>query len=116
VGILFALLAFLSDRPLAILSNGTVKMLQAVVENAGLKGVFSNIISTDEAKTYKPNPAAYGLAVRALVVDKRDIDFISWNFCDAARGKVFGFGTYWVNRRAPLRISWASRLTPRYDL
>lgn len=88
----------LSGRPLAILSNGTIKMLQGVVDNAGLKGAFSQIISTDEAKTYKPNPAAYELAVRRLGLDKSHIGFVSSNFWDAAGGKAFGFTTYWVNR------------------
>jgi 2-haloacid dehalogenase len=88
----------LSGRPLAILSNGTLKMLQAVVESAGLRGTFVHIISVDEVRTYKPSPAAYQLAVRKLGVDKTDIGFVSSNFWDDAGAKAFGFRTYWVNR------------------
>ena len=88
----------LSSYPLAILSNGSPSMLNAVVENAGLRGFFSHVISVDEVKTYKPNPAVYELAVRKLGLDKKDIAFTSSNFWDAAGAKSFGFRTYWVNR------------------
>jgi 2-haloacid dehalogenase len=88
----------LSGYRLAILSNGTLNMLQAVVESAGLKGVFSQVISVDEVKIYKPSPAVYELAVRKLGVEKSDIGFVSSNFWDAAGGKSFGFRSYWVNR------------------
>jgi 2-haloacid dehalogenase len=40
----------LSHLPLAILSNGSPMMLNAVVENAGLKGIFGHVISVDEVK------------------------------------------------------------------
>jgi 2-haloacid dehalogenase len=88
----------LSAQRLVILSNGTFAMLQGAVENAGLKRVFSQIISADEAKTYKPNPAIYELAVAKLGLDKGEIGFVSSNFWDAAGAKAFGFRTYWVNR------------------
>jgi 2-haloacid dehalogenase len=93
----------LSGRPLAILSNGTLKMLQAVVESAGLQGTFAHVISVDEVKTYKPSPAAYQLAVRKLGLDRKDIGFVSSNFWDDAGAKAFGFGTYWVNRSGATR-------------
>ena len=42
------------------------RMLQAVVEHAGLTAAFSALLSVDEVKTYKPSPAVYELALRAL--------------------------------------------------
>lgn len=88
----------LSDRPLSILSNGAPRMLQAAVESAGLKGIFSEVISVDEAKTYKPSPAVYQLAPQRLRVDKSSIGFVSSNFWDVTGAKAFGFRAYWVNR------------------
>lgn len=88
----------LTGMPLAILSNGTPKMLQAVVENAGLGKAFTHILSVDRLKTYKPNPAVYGLAAQTLGIEKDEIGFVSSNFWDCAGGKAFGFKTYWVNR------------------
>ena len=91
-------LQLLSGHPLAILSNGTPDMLRNVVANAGMAGMFAHIISTDEAKTYKPSPVAYQLAIQKLRMEKNRIGFVSSNFWDAAGGKAFGFTTYWVNR------------------
>src|SRR5271169_2690128 len=43
-----AALAKLSQYKLAILSNGSPRMLSAAVESAGLNGVFTDLISVDE--------------------------------------------------------------------
>ncbi len=92
----------LSDYSLAILSNGSPRMLRAAVESADLKGIFSRIISVDEARIYKPSPRVYRLAPQKLHVATSAIGFISANFWDIAGAKAFGFHTYWVNRsKAP---------------
>lgn len=88
----------LSEYSLAILSNGSPRMLRAAVESAGLKGIFSRIISVDEARIYKPSPTVYRLAPQKLHVAKAAIGFVSSNFWDVAGAKAFGFRTYWVNR------------------
>jgi 2-haloacid dehalogenase len=88
----------LSGAPLAILSNGSPKMLAAIVRNSGIEGMFSQVISVDEVKTYKPNAAAYQLAVKKINVAKSQIGFVSSNFFDVAGAKTFGFKTFWINR------------------
>ncbi len=88
----------LSSMPLAILSNGSPKMLEEVVKNAGLNAMFSHVISIDEVKTYKPSFATYQLAARKLGVERTSVGFVSSNFFDVAGAKVFGFETYWINR------------------
>ncbi len=93
----------LAGWPLAILSNGTPRMLQSVVDAAGLQGVFSHVISVDEVKTYKPSPAAYQLAVTQMGLDKASIGFVSSNYWDVAGAKCFGFKGYWVNRSGAVR-------------
>lgn len=91
-------LAALSRMPLAILSNGSPKMLEEVVMNAGLTGIFSHVISVNEVRVYKPSAAAYQLAVKKMGVTAGEIGFVSSNFFDVAGAKVFGFRTHWVNR------------------
>ena len=87
---------------LAILSNGSPRMLAAVVESAGLKGVFANVISVDEVKIFKPSPRVYELAPRHLKVPQNAIGFVSSNFWDIAGAKSFGLWTCWINRaKAP---------------
>jgi 2-haloacid dehalogenase len=92
----------LSGYSLAILSNGSPRMLKAAVESAGLKGIFSRILSVDDAKIYKPSPRVYRLAPQKLRLATSAIGFISANFWDIAGAMAFGFHTYWVNRsKAP---------------
>jgi len=91
-------LSALSKIPKAILSNGNLRMLEDVVKNAGLEGAFSQLISIEEAKIYKPSAAAYQLAVKKMGADAESIGFVSSNFFDVAGAKVFGFRSHWVNR------------------
>ena len=91
-------LAKLSQYKLAILSNGSPRMLAAAVENAGLKSVFSDVISVDEIKIYKSSPRVYGLASQRLAVPDIAIAFVSSNFWDVVGAKCFGLWTCWVNR------------------
>jgi 2-haloacid dehalogenase len=93
-----ATLSKLSQYKLAILSNGSPKMLAAAVKHAGLTGIFSDVISADEVKIYKSSPRVYGLVSRHLGVPDSAIAFVSSNFWDIAGAKSFGFWTCWVNR------------------
>jgi 2-haloacid dehalogenase len=91
-------LAALHDRKLAILSNGSPAMLNAVVEHAALSQTFDAVISVDELKAFKPTPDVYGLAVKHLGVAAHEIGFVSSNFWDIAGATSYGFRTFWLNR------------------
>jgi 2-haloacid dehalogenase len=83
---------------LAILSNGTPEMLEAVVAQAGLKPALAALLSVDQVKTYKPNPIVYQLAADSLNLPKNQIGFVSSNYWDAAGAAAFGFPAFWLNR------------------
>jgi 2-haloacid dehalogenase len=87
-----------SGMRLALLSNFTRSMLEANIEHAGLNGLFEQVISTDQVKTYKPDPRAYQLGVDALKVTREEILFVAFAGWDAAGAKLFGYPTYWTNR------------------
>src|SRR5208283_2444542 len=63
-------LAALASHKLLILSNGSTRMLSAVVENAGLTGVFAHVLSVHAVKIYKPSPAAYQLAATRTKLER----------------------------------------------
>jgi 2-haloacid dehalogenase len=84
---------------LVFLSNFTRAMLDANIESAGLAGRFEQIISTDQAKTYKPDPRAYQLGVDSLKLRREEILFVAFAGWDAAGAKLFGYPTFWVNRQ-----------------
>ena len=83
---------------LAILSNGDSDMLEALVGNARLEGVFDALISVEVAGTFKPSRKVYALATKTFGVSAGEITFLSSNRWDIAGGKAFGFKCIWVNR------------------
>src|SRR5205085_2516397 len=83
---------------LALLSNLTPAMLDGCVRSAALGGTFDRVLSTDQARTYKPDPRAYRLTTDAFKLDREEILFVAYAGWDAAGAKLFGYPTFWVNR------------------
>ena len=98
-----AALATLRQRGLrlAILSNGTQAMLDALVDGSALNGLLDRVISVDPAATYKPDPRAYALAEQALGAEAKDMLFVSSNGFDVSGAKAFGFHVAWIRRSTP---------------
>lgn len=91
-------LAALANFKLAILSNGTPDMLDAVVEHNGLKSSFAAVMSVHPLQVFKPHPSVYQSAVDQLGTPAQRIAFVSSNCWDACGAKSFGFRTFWINR------------------
>jgi 2-haloacid dehalogenase len=91
---------------IAILSNGTPKMLEAAVSNSGLETMISEIFSVEKAGVFKPDPRVYQLAVDELNVKPEEIAFQSSNAWDASGAAAFGFKVAWINRfgQSPERL------------
>jgi 2-haloacid dehalogenase len=80
-------------------SNFTPAMLQASLRQSGLAGMFEHVLSTDHARTFKPDPRAYQIGVDALRLPRDQIVFAAFAGWDAAGAKRFGYPTFWVNRQ-----------------
>ncbi len=91
-------LARLSPRPLAILSNGSPAMLDALLAHNALADRFAAILSVDAAGAYKPDPRAYALAPAALGQPAEQMLFVTANPWDAIGAKNYGFRVAWCNR------------------
>jgi 2-haloacid dehalogenase len=92
----------LRGMPCAILSNGTPRMLEAVVRHAGLDQYLEAVISVDEVAIFKPAPEVYALGPSRLGLPREALGFVSANAWDAAGAKAYGFEVAWLNRaRAP---------------
>ncbi|MGY0571330.1 HAD-IA family hydrolase [Bradyrhizobium sp. RDM12] len=61
-----AALTALKPRKLAILSNGSPDMLNALVRNSGLDRLLDATISVDAKQIFKPSPQAYELVGEVL--------------------------------------------------
>jgi 2-haloacid dehalogenase len=88
----------LQGAPLAILSNGSPKMLASAVQHNSLTPYFAEIISVDRVRTYKPSPRVYALAPEVLGFPPEEILFVSSNSWDVAGAKAFGYKVCWCNR------------------
>jgi 2-haloacid dehalogenase len=111
------------DARLAILSNGTPRMLAAAVETAGLGELLEAVLSVDTVRLYKPRPEVYTLVGKHFGITPDQAVFVSSNRWDVMGATAFGFRTVWVNRAqmpdeyqdlAPLRE--ISNLTELPDL
>lgn len=83
---------------LAVLSNGTPKMLRTGLERTGLWPNFRWVLSADAVKLYKPSAKIYGLALKCMRLEKSEILFVSSNSFDVVGAKNFGFKVCWINR------------------
>ncbi len=84
--------------PMAILSNGDPPMLEAVVSNAGLDGMFDHLLSVDRVGRFKTSPECYALGPQAFGEAAEDILFVSSNCWDACGAAWYGYTTFWINR------------------
>jgi 2-haloacid dehalogenase len=91
-------LAALVPRPRLILSNGTAKSLETLVQASGLAPLLNGVLSVDEVDVYKPSPRVYAMAEKRLGLPARRIGFVSSNCWDAVGAQSYGFTAFWINR------------------
>ena len=82
----------------AILSNGTIEMLNDAVTSSKIGDYLEVILSAEKLGLFKPNKKVYEIVNEYFSCDKKDVIFISSNGWDAAGGSAFGFSSLWVNR------------------
>jgi 2-haloacid dehalogenase len=82
----------------AILSNGSPRMLDAAVNNAGLAELIDTVLSVEEVGVFKTSPKVYQLAVDRLGLQPAEISFQSSNAWDAYAASAFGMRVVWCNR------------------
>ncbi|HXJ00497.1 MAG TPA: haloacid dehalogenase type II [Micropepsaceae bacterium] len=87
-----------SGFTVAILSNGSPRMLSAMIENSRTAALFDTVLSVEEVGVFKPHPRVYQLAVDRLGVPAEAIMFSSSNAWDAFGASVFGMRVVWCNR------------------
>ncbi|TKR55776.1 haloacid dehalogenase type II [Allopusillimonas ginsengisoli] len=84
--------------PLAILSNGTPRMLDQAVTASGFGKFFDHMLSVDTVRRFKTAPEAYQLGPDTFGCAASDILFVSSNCWDACSATWFGYRTIWLNR------------------
>ena len=82
----------------AILSNGTLAMLEALVRRSGLEAMFDAVLSADAVGAFKTHPDVYQYALDSLDLPASAIAFQSSNAWDAHGASDFGMRVVWCNR------------------
>ena len=85
---------------LAILSNGTLDLLNALVESNKLNNLFDDLFSIEKVKIYKPDPKVYEIPIKKYKIKSDEITFLSANTWDVSGGGNFGYNSIWVNRHS----------------
>jgi 2-haloacid dehalogenase len=116
-----ALLALevMAERKLAILSNGSPDMLNALVRNSGLHRILDAVISVDANRIFKPSPEAYTLIESTLKIRPDEVLFISSNPWDVCGAKSFGLNVAWIERVTPEAMALAcleSEMLPPFTM
>jgi 2-haloacid dehalogenase len=95
----------LSHFRLAILSNGSPRMLSALTAHSGLDRLLEKTISVDSKRVYKPDQRAYELVEEELGVTPDEVAFVTSNGFDACGAKNFGFTVIRIERVTPSALS-----------
>lgn len=83
----------------AILSNGSMNMLDGAVDSAGIRDVLDAVLSVEDVGIFKPDPRIYQLVTDHFDLEERSsVAFMSSNGWDAFAASNYGFQVVWVNR------------------
>lgn len=96
--VLGALTRLSETHRLAILSNGTEKMLEELLRHSSLRDRFDAVLSVDRIRRFKPVPEVYRMVPDLLRVPVDQAVFVSANGWDVAGARSFGLHVVWVNR------------------
>lgn len=87
-----------SGKKVAILSNGSPRMLAAAAQSAGIEQLLDAVLSVEDVGIYKPHPSVYRMVVERFNLSSSRVCFVSSNAWDAHAAKAFGFNVVWCNR------------------
>ena len=79
-------------------SNGSAAAVEALLENAGIRDLFVDLVSVDEMKSDKPNPGVYSHFLRRAGACGADAWLISSNPFDVIGAISSGMRAAWVKR------------------
>lgn len=93
-----ALQALKGKYPLFAFSNGSYPALEKVLGHNNLLDQFDGLVSVDDIKSFKPDPAVYTYARRATGAWDRPLCLVSSNAWDVIGARAAGLQAIWVQR------------------
>jgi len=83
---------------MVIFSNGSPRMIAAVMERAGLHTYLEGFVSVDEVRVYKPSPRVYRHLAARLDRPLEQVRLISSNPFDILGAAAVGMPVAWIDR------------------
>lgn len=83
---------------LVVFSNGTPRMLEPLLDSAGLRDYVSEVVSVDEVGSYKPSPVVYQHLADRLARPPEQVRLVSSNPFDVIGGRNAGLQVAWCRR------------------
>ncbi|SFM48922.1 haloacid dehalogenase type II [Marinobacter pelagius] len=93
-----ALQALKGKYPLFAFSNGSYPALEKVLGHNNLLDQFDDLVSVDDIKSFKPDPAVYTYARRATGAWDQPLCLVSSNAWDVIGARAAGLMAIWVQR------------------
>lgn len=85
--------------PAHVLTNGGAETTRELLRRGGLLERVGRVLSVDDVRRYKPDPAPYAHAARAIGAEPARITLIAAHAWDVLGARRAGLGTVWVDRR-----------------
>ena len=79
-------------------SNGRAEDVRGLLANAGIEGHFEGVVSVDDVRSFKPNPAVYAHFLRQAGARGSDSWLVSGNPFDVIGAMSAGMRGAWVKR------------------
>jgi 2-haloacid dehalogenase len=86
------------DCRLFAFSNGAAEAVETLLSSAGIREHFLGVVSCDDMKSFKPNPAVYAHFLREAAATGSDAWLISGNPFDVIGAISAGMRAAWVRR------------------
>lgn len=93
-----ALKSLEGDYLMYAFSNGTYPALEKVLGHNDLLAMFDGLVSVDDVKSFKPDPAVYAYARRATGAMDQPLCLVSSNAWDVIGARAAGLMAIWVQR------------------
>lgn len=85
---------------LVAFSNGPAAAVSSLLDKAGLGDLLDDVVSTDEIRSFKPDPAVYHHLLERVATEGRRTVMVSSNSFDVLGAKSAGLRAVWVRRGA----------------
>ncbi|MCK7547806.1 haloacid dehalogenase type II [Marinobacter koreensis] len=93
-----SLQALKGKYPLFAFSNGSYPALEKVLGHNNLLAQLDGLVSVDDVKSFKPDPAVYAYARRATGAWEQPLCLVSSNAWDVIGARAAGLHAIWVQR------------------